>query len=145
MKIETIKYYIQSANVNFLYGSGLSRPFLAVLGNIEKRLTELNEERIDQLLQDKGYKEGEIAQFRTLLEYAEKYESLLNEQSQLLDENAALTSYIEAENNRIRAERYQIERAISQNGVYLLKHDQDRQAEFRNATDLRLDFEQNVA
>ena len=45
MKIETIKYYIQSANVNFLYGSGLSRPFLAVLGNIEKWLTELNEER----------------------------------------------------------------------------------------------------
>jgi len=46
MRIETIKYYIQSANVNFLYGSGLSRPFLAVLGNIEKWLTELNEERL---------------------------------------------------------------------------------------------------
>ena len=46
MKIETIKYYIQSANINFLYGSGLSRPFLAVLGNIEKWLTELNEERL---------------------------------------------------------------------------------------------------
>lgn len=46
MRIETIKYYIQSANINFLYGSGLSRPYLAVLGNIEKWLTELNEERI---------------------------------------------------------------------------------------------------
>lgn len=46
MRIETIKYYIQSANVNFLYGSGLSRPYLAVLGNIEKWLTELNEERM---------------------------------------------------------------------------------------------------
>lgn len=46
MRIETIKYYIQSANINFLYGSGLSRPFLAVLGNIEKWLTELNEERL---------------------------------------------------------------------------------------------------
>lgn len=45
MRIETIKYYIQSANINFLYGSGLSRPYLAVLGNIEKWLTELNEER----------------------------------------------------------------------------------------------------
>ncbi|MDO4214046.1 MAG: hypothetical protein Q4D10_07930, partial [Bacteroidales bacterium] len=45
MRIETIKYYIQSANINFLYGSGLSRPFLAVLGNIEKWLTELHEER----------------------------------------------------------------------------------------------------
>lgn len=46
MQIETLKYYIQSANINFLYGSGLSRPYLAVLGNIEKWLTELNEERI---------------------------------------------------------------------------------------------------
>lgn len=45
MHIETLKYYIQSANVNFLYGSGLSRPFLSVLGNIEKWLTELNEKR----------------------------------------------------------------------------------------------------
>ena len=43
MRIETLKYYIQSANINFLYGSGLSRPYLAVLGNIEKWLTELNE------------------------------------------------------------------------------------------------------
>ena len=46
MRLETIKYFIQSANINFLYGSGLSRPFLAVLGNIEKWLTELNEERL---------------------------------------------------------------------------------------------------
>ena len=45
MHIETLKYYIQSANVNFLYGSGLSRPFLSILGNIEKWLTELNEKR----------------------------------------------------------------------------------------------------
>lgn len=46
MQIETLKYYIQSANVNFLYGSGLSRPFLSTLGNIEKWLTELNERRL---------------------------------------------------------------------------------------------------
>ena len=46
MRIETIKYYIQSANINFLYGSGLSRPYLAVLGNIEKWLTKLDEKRL---------------------------------------------------------------------------------------------------
>jgi hypothetical protein len=45
MQIETLKYYIQSANINFLYGSGLSRPFLSTLGNIEKWLTDLNERR----------------------------------------------------------------------------------------------------
>ena len=45
MRIETIKYFLQSANINFLYGSGLSRPYLSVLGSIEKWLTELNELR----------------------------------------------------------------------------------------------------
>lgn len=48
MNIETLKYYIQSANVNFLYGSGLSKPYLATLGNIEKWLTELNEKRLHE-------------------------------------------------------------------------------------------------
>ena len=45
MQIETLKYYIQSANINFLYGSGLSRPYLSTLGDIEKWLTELNERK----------------------------------------------------------------------------------------------------
>ena len=46
MHIETLKYYMQSANINFLYGSGLSRPYLSTLGNIEKWLTDLNERRL---------------------------------------------------------------------------------------------------
>lgn len=94
---------------------------------------------------DKGFKEGEIIQMRTLLEYAQKYEDLLSEQHQLNEENDRLTRYIEATDHRIRIERQKVERAITENGVYLLKHDQDRQAEFRNATDIHLDFEQNVA
>ena len=38
--IKNLKQIIQSANVNFLYGSGLSRNYLETLGNIEKLLTE---------------------------------------------------------------------------------------------------------
>lgn len=45
MNIQTLKSYIQSANVNFLIGSGCSRPFLSVLGNVEKWLTELSEDK----------------------------------------------------------------------------------------------------
>ena len=45
MRLDTLKYYIQSANINFLYGSGLSKPYLPTLGNIEIWLTELNEEK----------------------------------------------------------------------------------------------------
>jgi len=46
MKDEEIKYIknvIQSANINFLFGSGLSRPFLKTLGNIEKYITEISQ------------------------------------------------------------------------------------------------------
>jgi hypothetical protein len=42
LNIEKIKSYIQSANINFLFGSGLSRPYLITLGDIEKWLTDLN-------------------------------------------------------------------------------------------------------
>jgi len=41
MEIAKLKTYIQSANVNFLFGSGLSRPYLSTLGDIETWLTEL--------------------------------------------------------------------------------------------------------
>lgn len=47
MHIETLKYYIQSTNINFLYGAGLSKPYLSTLGSIEKWLTELSEARQD--------------------------------------------------------------------------------------------------
>lgn len=41
MKIKKLKAFIQSANINFLFGSGLSQPYLSTLGNIETWLTEL--------------------------------------------------------------------------------------------------------
>ena len=103
------------------------------------------DEQIDQLLQEKGYKEGEIIQYRTLLESAEKYERLLKELAELKKRDDELTRFITAAENRIRIERTKIEQAITENGVYLLKNDQDRQAEFRNATDFTMNFKQNMA
>lgn len=43
MKLETLKDYVQSANINFLIGSGLSRPFLPTLGNIENQLSQIKD------------------------------------------------------------------------------------------------------
>ena len=43
MKIEDIKNFIQSANINFLIGSGLSVPYLSTLKAIESHLTALSE------------------------------------------------------------------------------------------------------
>lgn len=44
MTLEILRNFIQSSNINFLYGSGISRPYLATLGNIEKWLTMLAED-----------------------------------------------------------------------------------------------------
>ncbi|MFS4491841.1 SIR2 family protein [Maribacter sp. 2308TA10-17] len=44
MKLEVIKNTIQSSNINFLIGSGLSRPYLITLGKIELFLEELEKD-----------------------------------------------------------------------------------------------------
>ncbi|WP_434503742.1 hypothetical protein [Prevotella sp.] len=103
------------------------------------------EEQIDKLIQDKGYKEGEIRQYQTMLEQAEKYEKLVNELKELKTKKDKLDSRIKNAELKIKQKRIQIENVITMNGVYLLKNDQDRQAEFRNATSFKMDFGQNVA
>lgn len=39
--IDHIKDVVQDCNINFLIGSGLSMPYLSVLGNIEDLLTNI--------------------------------------------------------------------------------------------------------
>ena len=41
MTLEILRNFIQSSNINFLYGSGISRPYLSTLGVIEDWLTQL--------------------------------------------------------------------------------------------------------
>ena len=103
------------------------------------------DEQIDQLIKDCGYKEGEITQYRTMLEQAEKYERLLDEQASLNRQRDELSRFISASESKIKVNRSKIEQKITDNGLYLLKNDQDRQAEFRNASDFCMNFKQNVA
>ena len=104
-----------------------------------------HEERIDKLLQDKGFKEGEILQYRTLLEQAEKYETLLEEERKLKAKESELRRYIDATENRIRQERQAIDAAVSESGVYLLRKDENRQDEFMRAQEFVIDYSQNMA
>lgn len=104
-----------------------------------------HEERIDKLLQDKGFMEGEILQYRTLLEQAEKYERLLEEQDKLKKRESELNRYIDATENRIRLDRKTIDAAVSASGLYLLRNDEQRQTEFMQADDFVIDYSQNMA
>lgn len=109
-----------------------------------RNVRSTHDERIDELIQTKGYKEGEIAQFLTLLESAEKYQRLKQELADAEQERDNLNRYISAAEHRIRQQRALIERAIRDNGLYLLKNDQARQDEFGSATSLTLDYGQNI-
>ena len=109
-----------------------------------RNVRSTHDERIDELIQTKGYKEGEISQFLTLLESAEKYERLKQELSEAEQERDQLNRYIQAAEHRIRQQRTLVERAICDNGLYLLKNDQARQDEFGSATSLTLDYGQNI-
>ena len=42
MDANDLKNFIQSANINFLIGSGVSMPYLTTLGDIEKNLESLS-------------------------------------------------------------------------------------------------------
>ena len=49
MTLDILRNFIQSSNLNILYGSGISRPYLSTLGNIEKWLTKLAEDNSKEI------------------------------------------------------------------------------------------------
>ena len=104
-----------------------------------------HDEQIDSLIQDIGYKQGDINQYRTMLEQAERYESLQHQLEELKTRDAALRKFIQAAEDRIENGKRAIKRSISENGVYMLTHDQDRQTEFMQASDFEVDYKQNLA
>ena len=113
--------------------------------NAVHNVRSTQDEQIDSLIQDIGYKEGDINQYRTMLEQAERYESLCKELDDLKTEDSKLSKYIKPSEHHIEVAKRSIKRSISENGVYMLKNDQDRQTEFMNANDFEVNYKQNLA
>lgn len=113
--------------------------------NAVRNVRSTQDEAIDKLIQDKGFKEGEVLQYQTMLENAEKYEQLEKDLAELESHNKELDRFIEAKENVIRKQRLIVNKRISENGVYLLNHDEERQNEFKNAKDFVVDYKQNIA
>ena len=103
------------------------------------------EERIDELLRRKGYNEGLMSQFQTLLEYAERYERYQYQLDEQQTREKKIRAYIEAADEKIRADREIIDEHVSRNGVFLLHSDQERQAEFMKAQKFVIAYNQNIA
>ncbi|MGK0379646.1 MAG: hypothetical protein ACJA1Z_003474 [Patiriisocius sp.] len=104
-----------------------------------------NEEIIDDLNNRKGFIEGEILQYRTMLENAELYDKLIVKKNQLSEEVNSLKAYkfrTESEQTKLKKD---INTKVREEGVYLLNNDLDRQDEFKNASDFYIDYSNNLA
>lgn len=110
-----------------------------------KNVLTTADEQLDQLIQTKGFKEGEILQYKSFLETALQYESILKRHEELQQKESELTRFIEAKASTLKQKRREIDRNVSEIGIYLLKHDELRQTEFQSADDFTIDYKQNIA
>ncbi|PIB29216.1 hypothetical protein BFP78_00075 [Gaetbulibacter sp. 5U11] len=104
-----------------------------------------SEEAIDNLNNKKGFIEGEILQFRTMLENAELYDRLLQKKNELGKEVSYLKAYIFKTEKAQTLLKQAINEKIKEEGIYLLNNDLDRQDEFKNANDFFIDYSNNIA
>jgi hypothetical protein len=104
-----------------------------------------SEEAIDNLNNKKGFIEGEILQFRTMLENAELYDRLLQKKNELGKEVSYLKAYIFKTEKAQTLLKQAINEKIKEEGIYLLNNDLDRQYEFKNASDFFIDYSNNIA
>lgn len=112
--------------------------------NAVRNVRSSREEEIDGLLQEKGFKEASASHYRDLLEYAERYERISRQLSEKNLQKERLANYIAATEAHIEIAQQGIDEVISQNGLFLLKNDEDRQTEFMQASDFKVNYKQNV-
>ncbi|WP_297333442.1 AAA family ATPase [Flavobacterium sp.] len=103
------------------------------------------QEEIENLAVEKGFLEGEILQYRTLLENALYYAGLLEKRDKLLREKDLIEAYIKHTEQQQNLLKNKIELKIKQEALYLLNNDLHRQDEFKNANDFHVDFSNNIA
>ena len=118
------------ANLNELLGSARSTTAAA----------------IEDLIYQKGELNGELQQFYTMLEMAEKYEQLKEQQEQTESTISQERCYIQAQLAKQESRRNEVIRKIQEHGAYFLNHDEARQKDFQKAqpSDLTVDFPGNM-
>ena len=77
-----------------------------------KNVLTTADEQLDQLIQTKGFKEGEILQYKSFLETALQYESILKHHEELQQKESELTRFIEAKAFTLKQKRHEIDKNI---------------------------------
>lgn len=103
------------------------------------------QEQIESLYIQKGFLEGEVLQFRTMLENAQHYDTLLKKRDEMVREKDTLESYIRTTENKKNLLKNRIESSIKSEALNLLNNDLYRQDEFKNANDFHIDYSNNIA
>lgn len=104
-----------------------------------------NDEMLDALNNQKGFLEGEILQFKTMLENAELFDRLYAQKVKLEKEVEFRRAYKFNTEKKQEQLKLQISNAIREEGVYLLNNDLERQDEFKKANEFFIDFSNNIA
>ena len=113
-----------------------------LLGNVRSSLAEA----IEGLVYQKGQLNGELQQFYTMLELAEKYELLTDKKAQLEAAMEKNKSNIKAKLSDQESRRSLVMQKIQEHGAYFLNHDEERQKDFKEASpsDITVDFPNNM-
>lgn len=101
---------------------------------------------IEDLIYQKGQLNGELQQFYTMLELAEKYEQLINRKNEIEADIERAKRFIQAKTAHQASRRSEVMEKIQKHGVYFLNHDEERQKDFKEAkpSDLTVDFPNNM-
>jgi BMFP domain-containing protein YqiC len=110
-----------------------------------KNVRSRQEENRNNFYRDKGFIEGEILQFRTLLEQAELYQQLIKLKESLETELKGLGRFIYLTETAQTETKKDVYKKIEEEGVYLLNNDSLKQDEFKHAQDFYIDFRNNIA
>ncbi len=114
----------------------------SLLGNVRSRQAEA----IEDLMFRKGQLNGELLQYFTMLEMAEKYEQLQHDRERMEADIASTKSDIDTRHALQERRRGKVMRKIQEHGAYFLQHDEERQKAFTQASpeDFSVDFPGNV-
>ncbi len=120
----------------------MRRTLDSLLGSVRSSKAEA----IEDLMFRRGQLNGELLQYYTMLEMAEKYEQLQHDKNRLETDIASTRHDIEVRRARQERHRGEVMRTIQKHGAYFLQHDEERQKAFSLATptDFSVDFSGNI-
>lgn len=110
-----------------------------------KDVKSIRDEKIDRLYVEKGFIEGEIIQYRTLLENAELYQLLIKKRTNLEEEIEYLNVTIKKMQSDQEKLKKTVNKEIQKKGLYLLNNDLKRQDDFIAAKEFNIDYRNNLA